>query len=351
MELDPSKTPALRPPNGVVPMFRDYYPVGGSQIALATVLLLLSTSGVVARSYTRAHLMRQFDLSDWSLILALATFTALKLVSNTYGQGHHQWNVNLVNIQHFLLLFLNLMGVMQIENLVETLYCPTMLFAKYTVLRQIEVIFYKHQHKKLASKIIWGLIIANSVFYLSIFITFLLACIPRAKISNPTLEGHCIDTNASILATSVINVVSDFTILIIPLAAVWQLKLRPRVKFGISIVFAVGIFATTACIVRLYYGVRLTLSDDGTWLIEGVGTWAMVEFTTVILVACFPLFPRLYKEFSKHHDDVPFELVDDYRNRKKKSSQKSSHPSSHMEPQTTRFDGGDGSSTRQLFQV
>ncbi|KAI0188580.1 hypothetical protein EV127DRAFT_433804 [Xylaria flabelliformis] len=335
MDTDPYHTPALPPPDGIEPKFRDYYPITGSQIALATILLILSTSGVLARTYTRARILKQFDFSDWALIFALlffAAFTSLKLVANTYGQGHHQWDVNLVNIQHFLLF----------QNLVETLYCPPMLLAKYTVLRQIELIFYKHQHKKLASKVIWGLIWANTIFYTTIFFTFLFACVPRAKITNPTLDGHCIDTHASVLATSVINVVSDFTILIIPLVSVWQLHLRPRTKFGISVVFAVGIFATVACIVRLYYGIELTRSDDGTWLIEGVGTWAIVEIATVILVACFPLFPRLYKHLMNRDKDSPFELVKGYGSNKKYSNL--------QRPQTATSDVGDGSSTKHLYQ-
>lgn len=64
MNTDPYHTPALRPPNNVEPKFRDYYPVKGSQIALVTILLTLSTCAVIARSYTRARIMKQFDLSD-----------------------------------------------------------------------------------------------------------------------------------------------------------------------------------------------------------------------------------------------------------------------------------------------
>lgn len=127
------------------------------------------------------------------------------------------------------------------QNLIEIVYCPTMLCAKYTVLRKIEHIFYNHQQKKPASRVIWGLILANSIFYTVIFFVATFACIPRAKIYNPSLDGRCIDIHASLVVTSVINFVSDFTILIIPLVAVWQLQLRPRAKFGVSIVFAVGI--------------------------------------------------------------------------------------------------------------
>ncbi|KAI0906656.1 hypothetical protein F4823DRAFT_606184 [Ustulina deusta] len=68
MDTDPYHTPALRPPDGVEPKFRDYYPIEGSRVALATVLLALSTGGVLARSYTRARILKQFDLSDcWQL--------------------------------------------------------------------------------------------------------------------------------------------------------------------------------------------------------------------------------------------------------------------------------------------
>ncbi|KAI8635624.1 hypothetical protein F5Y19DRAFT_17055 [Xylariaceae sp. FL1651] len=334
--MDPYHTPALPPPDGVESNFRDYYPINGSQIALATVLLTLCVAAVSARSYTRARILREFDLSDWALIFALllfGVFTALKLVANTYGQGYHQWDVNIVTLQSFLLM----------QNLVEILYCPTMLLAKYTVLRQIELIFYKHRHKKAASRIILGLIWANSLFYVSIFFTFLFACVPRAKISNPNVEGHCIDTHASILATSAINVVSDSTILIVPLLAVSQLQMRPKAKFGISIVFAVGIFATIACIVRLYYGIELTRADDATWLIEGVGTWAIIEFATVILVACFPLFPRLYKELFKQDKRSPFELAESSRGYKSKSS--------YLSLQTPSSNARNGSSTIELNHV
>lgn len=130
---------------------------------------------------------------------------------------------------------------MQAANIVEILYGPPMFFAKYAVLKQIETIFYNHRHNKLAFKAIWTLILANLAFYVAIMFAFIFACVPRAKISNPLLDGKCIDTLASIIATSAINVVSDVTILIIPLAAVWELQMKLKVKLGAAAVFAIGI--------------------------------------------------------------------------------------------------------------
>ncbi|KAI0482604.1 hypothetical protein GGR56DRAFT_620761 [Xylariaceae sp. FL0804] len=126
-------------------------------------------------------------------------------------------------------------------NFLEILYGPTMFTAKYVVLKQIEDIFYRHRRQTLASKVIWGLIGANLIFYAALFFAFIFACVPRDKIANPLLPGRCIDTNASIIATSAINVVSDLTILLIPLAAVSHLQLPARTKIGVAGVFAVGV--------------------------------------------------------------------------------------------------------------
>lgn len=116
-----------------------------------------------------------------------------------------------------------------------------MFCAKYVVLRQIESVFFNHHRKAFAFTAVRALIWANLLFYGAISLSFILACIPRAKITNPEISGICIDTRASIIATSAINVVSDFTILITPLAAIGQLQLPTKKKLSVAAVFGVGI--------------------------------------------------------------------------------------------------------------
>ena len=116
-----------------------------------------------------------------------------------------------------------------------------MFFAKYVVLRQIETIFLQHRRQSAVYKVIWGLIWANLIFYAAITISFICACVPREKIWHPDIPGRCLDTQKSIIATSAINVVSDITILFLPLVGVWQLQLPLKRKFGAAAVFAVGV--------------------------------------------------------------------------------------------------------------
>ena len=51
----------------------------------------------------------------------------------------------------------------------------------------------------------------------------------------------CIDSNALILASSAINIVSDFSILLLPAFAVWKLKMAVQRKLAIAAVFATGL--------------------------------------------------------------------------------------------------------------
>ncbi|KAI1733402.1 hypothetical protein F4680DRAFT_464042 [Xylaria scruposa] len=281
---------ALDPPEGVLSNFQNPPTQQPMLIIASAITLFLTLGGISARTYTRVAIMRQFDSTDSVLLLCGALFIAfasVQILAGQFGQGRHLWDVTTTSFSHCLLIL----------NIIEILYGPTMFCAKYVVLRQIESVFFNHHRKAFAYTALRVLIWANLLFYGAIFLSFILACIPRAKISNPAIPGICLDTHASIIATSAINVVSDFTILITPLVSIWQLQMPIKKKLSVATVFGVGVLANVTSIVRLYYSIALTRTTDVTWAIVPVASWALGEFTTVILVACFPYFPRLLQHF------------------------------------------------------
>jgi hypothetical protein len=128
----------------------------------------------------------------------------------------------------------------QLANILEILYGPVMFSAKAAVLLGMKRLFTGTQRSFVHWSFI-GLVILNGAFYFSIFISFIFACVPRAKISNPELPGTCISTNGSILATSAANIVSDFSILILPLFVIWTLQIPLKMKMSAGAIFAVGL--------------------------------------------------------------------------------------------------------------
>ncbi|TGJ87157.1 hypothetical protein E0Z10_g1610 [Xylaria hypoxylon] len=264
-------------------------------IAASVITLFLTLGSIGARTYTKAAVMRQFDLTDWVLLLAGALFGAFVSVEIRL------WYTPAGSAGDAQLIF----------NILEIIYSPAIFCAKYVVLRQIELIFFNHDRKALAFTAIRILVWANLLFYASSFISFLLACIPRAKISNPTLPGVCIDPVRSIIVAGAINVISDLAILVTPIAVIWRLQIPFKRKIGAIAVFGVGVLANITGIIGLYYSIQLTDIADFASAIIPVASWALGDFTTVILVACFPYFPRLYQHLSQKHQKSRYPIPND----------------------------------------
>ncbi|KAI0853541.1 hypothetical protein F5Y00DRAFT_270687 [Daldinia vernicosa] len=284
--MDPKNTSALEPPSGAESNFVNPYTLQPALIIVSVLTLSICTVSIAARSYARAVILKQFDLDDCALLVAgilITAFTALQLVAGNNGQGEHQRNITQADIAKLLFY----------SNIIEVIYGPTIFFSKYVVLRQIESIFLNHRRQHLAYKVVWILIWVNLAFYAAISVCFLFACVPREKIWNTQVEGHCIDAQSSVVTTSAINVVSDLSIFIIPMLGIWKLQIPLAKKFGAVTVFAIGVLAIISSVIRLYYSVISIQDEDPSWAIGPVGYWALAEFTTVILAACLPWFPRL----------------------------------------------------------
>ncbi|KAI1141802.1 hypothetical protein F5Y05DRAFT_373835 [Hypoxylon sp. FL0543] len=283
--MDPNNTPALYPPPGIEPNFVNPQSLQPERIAVSAIGLALCIIFVGGRIYIRVHL-KMFNLDDCIHLFALAsfiTYIGLIIASGEYSDGRHQWDVTIASFSRSL----------ELQNISDIIYCLTMFTAKYVVLRQIELIFFDHHRNNITYKAIWALIWVNLLFALSLGITFIFACVPRRKIWQPNIQGRCTNSFSTVAGGSAINMVSDYAILIVPLAAVSRLQLPVAKKLRAAAVFAVGAFACAASTVRLYYTVKLFHTDDVTWAIAPVGQWTIAEFTTVFLVACFPYVPRL----------------------------------------------------------
>lgn len=88
------------------------------------------------------------------------------------------------------------------------LYIPKMLLVKHVTLRQIEGIFLSRPYKNIAFKATCVLVWANLIFFVAIMFSLGFACVRWGKTWYPKIEsGKCINTAASIIATSAINII------------------------------------------------------------------------------------------------------------------------------------------------
>jgi hypothetical protein len=70
---------------------------------------------------------------------------------------------------------------------------------------------------------------------------YLFGCQPVTKAWDPTIpDGHCVDRLSIMLASSVINVVTDFLMIIAPFPVIWKLNMRVWQKLGVTLMFFLG---------------------------------------------------------------------------------------------------------------
>lgn len=107
-------------------------------------------------------------------------------------------------------------------------------------------------------------------------------CNPRQKEWDPTISGHCFSGLSFGVLSGTINVVSDCSILILPLPLIWRLQISWDKKARIIAVFSVGLFACIASVLRLIYSSELTHVPPmyhGYQLdVDRIGLWAYAKY-------------------------------------------------------------------------
>lgn len=115
-----------------------------------------------------------------------------------------------------------------------------MFVAKVAVLLSLKRIF-EVTHEEFVPRSFFILIYLNSMLHVAVLFAVIFECVPRAKITNPSLPGKCVSTDGMILASSSCNVLSDLSILALPLYVIWKLSLPLKKKARAFAFFATGL--------------------------------------------------------------------------------------------------------------
>ncbi|KAI4117586.1 MAG: hypothetical protein LQ345_002217 [Seirophora villosa] len=222
-------------------------------------------------------------MSDFTKI-GFVAYSGIFLALDKIGLGRHQWDISLLD-------FTELNPLLMVADVG---YCVVILLAKLPILLQYIRIFMPSRSGPIylaTQTLIW----TNLLFYIAFAFAVIFQCTPRAKIWNHDVSGSCINVQALFLVGGSWNVLSDFAILILPVAPIWRLQVSRRKKIGISLVFGTGLFACIASVVRLVYNVQFLKTSDLNYHIVLLALWSLAEVTTVILCGNLLILPNFFK--------------------------------------------------------
>ena len=171
----------------------------------------------------------------------------LEYLTLHYGNGVHQWDVPLQDVSYFVQVNClpmsnepHLAKAKQLSNVEQIGYGLVIFLAKLSILLQYLRIFVPNHAGKIyyiVQFIIW----LNLLFYIAATLVLIFICMPRKKIWEPSTPGRCVNIGIVVITTGAINVISDFSILVLPLSSIWGLQMPRKRKIVLSAVFATGL--------------------------------------------------------------------------------------------------------------
>lgn len=195
-----------------------------------------------------------------------------------HGGGSHQWElyrsevveflkVSLTLADHFTCNIEQLINV-QISYIATLFYAPMALFVKVALLALLARVFKPYRKWVIVIYVILGIVLA---YYIPAFIIKARICSPVSAYWNGTASGgSCLNQGKVILADSVMSVVTDLAILILPLPLTWSLQMPLEKKLKVIGLLSAGGLATGFSLYRLVLIVQDGQSPDQTMVFTRV---------------------------------------------------------------------------------
>ncbi|OTA92039.1 hypothetical protein M434DRAFT_44677, partial [Hypoxylon sp. CO27-5] len=203
--------------------------------------------------------------------------SAMGAVTMAHNGGKHEWDITATQAQEATYWF----------NATTINYGITICITKLAVLCYYRRVFSPVRRSPFDIAIVFFIAVLV-LFYISTTIVKISECVPRAKIFDPSIPGTCINTSMLLNASGLFNTITDAIILLLPVKAVWKMKMTLKKKLTVVLVFTFGLCAPVFSLIGFIVRLRGSSNPDKTWVQPSIIMWGLAEVTTGILCVCFP---------------------------------------------------------------
>ncbi|KFY85302.1 hypothetical protein V500_08530 [Pseudogymnoascus sp. VKM F-4518 (FW-2643)] len=268
-------------PIGVTPDFDvNHYNSTQLQFILAySITLGFAAITLLLRLYTRIFLIQGFGLDDVFIILAIIASVAFFVVCleiMKYGFGRHLWEVTGIQMANYL------------DNLIAMV--TTYIWAP--ALTKISFLILLHRLNPIPWFRVSLYCIGAMILIYTLTINLVIA-FPCSPLKPNT--GDCL--NDCGLWQAILNIITDFLSILLPIRMVLTLKLPTTQKAILAGIFSTSIFVVVICVVRITYIMSLANNLDVTYSQGRAAVWSCVEINIGIVCASVIVL----KPFMRHH--------------------------------------------------
>ncbi|KAJ5642419.1 hypothetical protein N7490_006419 [Penicillium lividum] len=131
----------------------------------------------------------------------------------------------------------------------------------------------------------------------SIFAYTLTLCIITGGPCNPFKTGTTKCLEDITLSQAVLNIVSDFAVVILPLPTIHNLQFSVKQKLTVGCLLSLGSGVVICSIARLPYVLLLDITTDTTYTEAILGVWSIVEVNLGVIFGCAMRFNKLISTY------------------------------------------------------
>ncbi|KAF2450628.1 hypothetical protein P171DRAFT_468887 [Karstenula rhodostoma CBS 690.94] len=145
-------------------------------------------------------------------------------------------------------------------------------------------------------KLIFFGMVLNAAIFLTNTLTAFFQCVPFDEIFHPgTHPGAvCINRLALLVVPSVLNILEDVYILVLPVSTVWNLQMTTRRKVAVLSVISFGASAVIVACFRLIPLLELYGSPDVSWALGKMVIVASLEIQLAVVASNLPSMKALW---------------------------------------------------------
>ncbi|KAJ4296490.1 hypothetical protein N0V90_006535 [Kalmusia sp. IMI 367209] len=282
-------------------------------LILSTVFMSITIISIAIRIFTRVFILKNLGIDDY-LICAGAVFaivcSSTPIAALSYGLGHPLGEQKPEEVAPYQKLILT----SSVAYTVSATFIKLSLLMFYTRLSTGQTFL---------ALVYIGILIVTG-FGIGSVAAVLLQCIPLSMLWDDDKKGHCIRLIDFYYANAAINIVTDITILLLPIKILWGLHMPLRQRISLCALFGLGGLyvapssfyhntisapyntfslenpplsgtntanyarACVASIIRLSALKSLLASDDPTINLVTPLNWSIIEVNTSIFIAGAP---------------------------------------------------------------
>lgn len=233
---------------------------------------------VAARVYVRLNQSSGMKIDDWIMVAAAVLSVAIGatfLVLTRRALGRHIYDIEFK--------WLTISAKMNIAS--SVLYSACITLAKVSVCMTYLQLFPSRTNRIFC----WTMITYQTLWGVITILLSTLQCIPLESLWDPLVSPKmCLDSQKLIIASGVLNVISDFIIFLWPVMPLWQVQLPIGQRLHLIAVFAFGVFTCIGGILKLVWIHECYKTWDVTWVASKLTMAVCIEHNVGIMSGCLP---------------------------------------------------------------